>query len=98
MGRLGRSPVLLLTTTGRKTGKQRTSPLLYLSDNENLVVVASKGGALTHPVWWLNLQANLEATVEIGRRKVRVRGEAPALGASRRDVLPLRGLSGTHGP
>jgi len=75
VGRIGRSPVLLLTTAGRKTGKRRTSPLLYLADDENLVVVASKGGALTHPVWWLNLQANPEATVEIGCRKVRVRAE-----------------------
>ena len=94
--------LVAILTTGRKTGKRRTSPLLYLADVENLVVVASKGGALTHPVWWLKLQANPEATVEIGRRKVRVRAEVARgekkhrLWASRRDVLPLRGLSGTH--
>ena len=57
-GRFGKSPVLLLNTTGRKTGKQRTTPLLYLKDGDNLVLVASNGGAPTHPVWWLNLQGN----------------------------------------
>jgi len=78
-GRLGRrmvgAPVLLLTTTGRKTGKQRTSPLLYLEDGENLVIVASNGGAPRHPTWWLNLQADPEASLEIGNRKLRVRAE-----------------------
>ncbi len=74
-GRLGCSPVLFLAATGRKTGKQRTRSLLYLADGENLVVVASKGGAPTHPIWWLNLEANPEAAVEIGRRKVRVKAE-----------------------
>ncbi len=71
-GQFGKSPVLLLITTGRKTGKQRTTPLLYLKDGDNLILVASYGGAPTHPVWWLNLQANPEAEVEIGRRKLRV--------------------------
>ena len=70
-------PVLLLTTTGRKTGKQRTSPLLYLQDGENMAIVGSNGGATRHPAWWLNLLANPEAGVEIGSRKLRVRaGEA----------------------
>lgn len=71
-GWLAACPVLLLTTTGRKTGKKRVSPLLYLEDGENLVVVASNGGAPKHPAWWLNLEANPEAMVEIGRRKLRV--------------------------
>jgi F420H(2)-dependent quinone reductase len=74
-GRAFKSPVLLLTTTGRKSGRERTTPLLYLEDGENLVVVASYGGAPNHPSWWLNLKANPEATVEIGDRKVRVRAE-----------------------
>ena len=74
-GRMVGSPVLLLTTTGRKSGKERTVPLLYLEDGENLVVVASNGGAPKHPAWWLNLEANPEATVEIGNRKLRVRAE-----------------------
>ena len=67
------APVLLLTTTGRKSGKKRTIPLLYLEDGVNLVVVASNGGAPRHPAWWSNLCANPEATVEIGHRELRVR-------------------------
>lgn len=74
-GRVFKSPVLLLTTTGRKSGRERTIPLMYLEDGENLVVVASNGGAPNHPAWWLNLKANPEATVQIGDRKVRVRAE-----------------------
>jgi deazaflavin-dependent oxidoreductase (nitroreductase family) len=72
-GRLVGSPVLLLVTTGRKSGLQRTTPLLYLDDGDHHVIVASNGGAAKHPVWWLNLRANPEATVEIGGRKTRVR-------------------------
>jgi deazaflavin-dependent oxidoreductase (nitroreductase family) len=67
--------VLLLTTTGRKSGRERTIPLLYLQDGEELVVVASNGGAPRHPAWWLNLEANPRATVEVGDRKLRVRAE-----------------------
>ena len=72
-GRLVGSPVLLLVTTGRKTGRRRTTPLLYLPDGDRYVTVASNGGAAKHPVWWLNLQAYPEATVEVGGRKTRVR-------------------------
>ena len=72
-GRMVGSPVLLLVTTGRKSGLQRTTPLLYLQDGNRQVIVASNGGAAKHPVWWLNLQANPEATVELAGRKTRVR-------------------------
>jgi len=74
-GRMGNSPILLLNTTGRKTGRKRTSPLLYVMDGEDLVIIASKGGAPTHPAWYLNLKANPDATVEVGDRAVRVRAE-----------------------
>ncbi len=67
------APVLLLTTTGRKSGKPRTSPLLYLRDGENLVVVASVGGMSHHPVWYLNLEANPDVTIEIGSQKTLMR-------------------------
>ena len=82
-GRMVGSPVLLLVTTGRKTGRRRTTPLLYLPDGDRYVTVASNGGAAKHPVWWLNLQAYPEATVEVGGRKTRVhateaRGEEKA--------------------
>jgi deazaflavin-dependent oxidoreductase (nitroreductase family) len=74
-GRMGKSPILLLNTVGRKTGRKRTSPLLYFMDGEDFVIIASKGGAATHPAWYLNLRANPEATVEIGDREVQVEAE-----------------------
>jgi deazaflavin-dependent oxidoreductase (nitroreductase family) len=74
-GRMFNSPVLLLITTGRKTGKERTTPLLCLEDGENLVVVASVGGAPRHPDWYWNLKANPEARVQIQDRTLRVRAE-----------------------
>ena len=74
-GRMGKSPILLLNTVGRKTGKKRTSPLLYVMDGEDFVIIASKGGAPTHPAWYLNLKANPDATVEVGDREVRVRAQ-----------------------
>ena len=54
-GRIVGAPVLLLTTTGRRSGEERTVPLLYLEVGENLVVVASNGGTARHPAWWSNL-------------------------------------------
>jgi len=74
-GRLVGSPVLLLVTTGRKSGKERTAPLLYLEDGGNLVVVASVGGAPSHPAWYWNLKANPEARVRLRERTLRVRAE-----------------------
>ena len=71
-GRIFGSRVLLLTTTGRKSGRERTVPLLYLKDGEDLIVVGSNGGTATPPAWWLNLMENPEATVEVGGRKVHV--------------------------
>lgn len=72
-GRIGGSirgaPILLLTTTGRKSGRPRTTPLLYLRDGDDLVVVGSKGGAPRHPAWFLNLRANPEVEVELGRER-----------------------------
>ena len=64
-GSLGRLPVLLLTTTGRKTGKRRTTPLVYLPDGDNMVIIASNGGSDWHPGWWLNLRANPNAEVQV---------------------------------
>ncbi len=76
-GRLGgrfskTTPVLLLTTTGRKSGKQRTTPLLYLRDGDDYAIIASVGGAPTHPAWYLNLGANPAATIQIGSKKIAV--------------------------
>jgi deazaflavin-dependent oxidoreductase (nitroreductase family) len=73
-GKLVKAPVLLLTTTGRKSGRPRTSPLLYARAGDNgYMVIASKGGAPQHPLWYLNLQANPLAEVTIGRRTQQVR-------------------------
>jgi deazaflavin-dependent oxidoreductase (nitroreductase family) len=73
-GRLGGKmedlPVLLLEHTGRKSGKARTAPLLYLEDGSDLVIVASRGGSDETPAWWLNLQSKPQVVVEIkGQRR-----------------------------
>jgi deazaflavin-dependent oxidoreductase (nitroreductase family) len=60
------APLLLLTSTGARTGQLRTTPVVYLPDGERLVIFASKAGAPTHPAWYLNLVANPSATVEVG--------------------------------
>jgi deazaflavin-dependent oxidoreductase (nitroreductase family) len=59
-------PLLLLTTTGRRTGLSRTTPMMYIPDGDRLLVVASNAGAPSHPDWYLNLVANPEVTVEVG--------------------------------
>jgi deazaflavin-dependent oxidoreductase (nitroreductase family) len=69
------APVLLLTTTGRKSGRPRTAPLMYMEDGDNLIVVGSNGGNAQHPAWFLNLRANPDADVQIGRTRRRVRAE-----------------------
>lgn len=68
-GEAGNLPVLLLTTIGRKTGKQRTTPLVFVRDGEAVVVVASNGGMDWFPAWWLNLQRQPAAVIEIGRER-----------------------------
>lgn len=59
------APVALLTTTGRKTGQPRVSPLLYLRDGDRVIVVASRGGSDRNPLWYLNLKADPKVTVQI---------------------------------
>ncbi|MGZ4308027.1 MAG: nitroreductase family deazaflavin-dependent oxidoreductase [Gaiellaceae bacterium] len=66
-------PVLLLTTTGRKSGRPRTQPLAYTRTGDGYVVIASKGGAAHHPLWYLNLRANPLAEVTVGRETQEVR-------------------------
>jgi F420H(2)-dependent quinone reductase len=66
------APICLLTTTGRRSGRRRTVPLLYLPDGDDLVVVASRGGMGTHPAWYLNLLADPAATVQVGASTRRV--------------------------
>jgi len=62
------SPILLLTTTGRRTGQPRTWPLTYLPEGERLIVVASNGGQPNHPAWYLNLRANPQVSVQLGEQ------------------------------
>ena len=73
MGKVGRAPVLLLTTTGRKSGQERTAPVVYLADGENVVVINTNAGNAKIPAWSLNLKANPEAEVEVGRKRYLVR-------------------------
>lgn len=60
------APMVLLTTTGARSGKRRTTPLVYLPDGDRVVVFASKAGAPTNPDWYRNLVANPDVTVEVG--------------------------------
>src|SRR5712671_3111141 len=71
-GRMQGMPVLLLTTTGRKSGKLRVNPLLYVRDGDAIAVVASNGGSDYTPAWWLNLRSNPNGEIEIGRTHTRV--------------------------
>jgi deazaflavin-dependent oxidoreductase (nitroreductase family) len=66
-------PVLLLTTTGAKSGLPRVTPLNYTTDGDRLVVIASKGGSPTHPDWYHNLIAHPEVTIEVGDGTFRAR-------------------------
>ena len=65
MGHLRGMPLLLLTTIGRKTGKQRVTPVMYICDGENYVVTASNAGREKQPAWFVNLQANPQTTIEV---------------------------------
>jgi deazaflavin-dependent oxidoreductase (nitroreductase family) len=75
LGPLGRSRTVLVDHVGRKSGKRRTTPLLYLADGDDIVVVASKGGSHKHPAWWLNLREMDETEIQVGgeHRRVTVR-------------------------
>ncbi len=69
-GKLGKtffgSPVLLLTTTGRRTRRPRTWPISYLREGDRFIVLAANGGQPNHPSWYLNLEANPRASVQLG--------------------------------
>jgi F420H(2)-dependent quinone reductase len=74
-GKIQSLPVLLLTTTGRKSGKTRTVPLGFLRDGSAYVIIASYGGLPRNPAWYLNLKSQPEATVQVKRQKLRVQAE-----------------------
>jgi deazaflavin-dependent oxidoreductase (nitroreductase family) len=75
----GAPPMLLLEHVGAKSGTKRTTPLAYVPDGENVILVASKGGHPTNPAWYHNLVANPDTTVQVGseHRKVRARVATP---------------------
>lgn len=72
-GRFGRNEVGLLTTTGRRTGQPRVTPLFVYADGGDFVAVASNGGTAAHPQWFANLLADSRAVLQIRERRVRVR-------------------------
>lgn len=78
-------PVLLLTTTGARSGQQRTTPVVYLPEGDRMVIFASKAGAPENPGWYHNLVANPSVTVEVGSEKVEA--EAVVLEGEERDRL-----------
>jgi deazaflavin-dependent oxidoreductase (nitroreductase family) len=84
-GKLDNTPVLLLTTTGRKSGQQRTAPVVYLADSDRYIVIGSNAGHSRTPAWSLNLKADPGAEVEVGRRRVRVNARV-AVGEERADL------------
>lgn len=84
-GRFANSTLLLLTTTGAKSGRARTNPVAYTTDGDHLIIIASKGGAPTNPDWYYNLKANPDVTVEVGREQFPAR--AVVAEGSERDRL-----------
>ena len=75
-------PVLLLTTVGRKTGRRRATPLLYVNKGQGWAVIGSYGGNPRHPQWWLNLKANPDTVMQNHSDKIAVRARE-AFGAER---------------
>jgi F420H(2)-dependent quinone reductase len=73
LGRAENAPMLLLDHVGRKSGVKRTTPLVYIRDGEDVLLVASMGGSPKHPAWFLNLREMDETQIQIGSRRERVR-------------------------
>jgi F420H(2)-dependent quinone reductase len=94
----GSPPMLLLEHVGARSGVRRTSPLVYVSDGENVVIVASKGGYPRHPAWYHNLMAHPDVDVQVGtrRRPVQARVAGPE---ERKRLWPMavRAYSGYTG-
>ncbi|MDQ6858856.1 MAG: nitroreductase family deazaflavin-dependent oxidoreductase, partial [Chloroflexota bacterium] len=76
--------VLLLTTTGKKTGTQHTTPLVYTTDSDRHVIIASMGGAPKHPAWYHNIRADPVVTVEVGAETFRAKAIPVPAGTERR--------------
>ena len=74
-GKIGKVPVLLLTTMGRKSGKQRTLPLVYIMDGPAYVITASAGGADKNPGWFFNIRSNPQAAIQVKEKHIKVTAE-----------------------
>lgn len=74
-GQFEGAPLLLLTTTGARTGATRVNPLAYLTDGDRYIIIASFAGSATNPPWYHNLKANPEVTVEVGTETFAARAE-----------------------
>ena len=100
-GRLGGSvasmPVLLLTTTGRKTGARRTVPLSFFEDGEAYVLIGSRGGAPKHPSWYLNLEAHPDVEVQVGAERRRLRARRASAEEAERLWPPILERAPTYG-
>ena len=94
----GTPPMLLLDHVGAKSGTKRTTPLVYVGDGDNVVLVASKGGHPRNPAWFHNLRANPDTTVQIGRERRDVHAHV-ANATERRRLWPkaLKTYSGYAG-
>ena len=77
-GQFADTPLLLLHTTGAKSGLPRLNPVAYIADGERFVIMASKGGAPTNPDWYYNLVANPEVSVEVGSEQFQARATIAA--------------------
>lgn len=85
LGGPGVLPTLLLITKGRRSGEERPLPLIYKKVGDNYVIIASKGGAPSHPVWYLNLVADRQCTIHVGAEQYRAVAR-DAEGAEREDL------------
>jgi deazaflavin-dependent oxidoreductase (nitroreductase family) len=81
------APILLLHTTGRRSGAERVNPLMYLADGDRWVVFASKGGHIRHPDWFRNLESTPEATIEVGTETIPVEATILREGPERDDLF-----------
>ena len=86
-GRFTGRDILLLTTTGAKSRQPRTHPLAYTRDGDHYLIIASKGGAPSHPAWYHNLRAHPEVTVEVGPQMFQAKAIAHASGPERRRLF-----------
>jgi len=81
------APLLLLHTTGRRSGRERVNPLMYLPDGDRWVIFASKGGHVADPHWLHNLEADPHATIEVGTETIAVRATILREGPERDDLF-----------